>query len=93
MKTLCRWFILTVVAWTMLQFVDASMAEARRGRRYVQNRHVARVYVAPRYRASPGVHVAAPGVRVNVGSGVRVDAYPGVHVRVPPRYGRYYFRR
>ncbi len=92
MKTLCKWFILTAMVWTMLQFVDASTAEARRGGRYVRNRNVPRAYVAPRYRVNPGVRVTAPGVRVDVGSGVRVDAYPGVRVRVP-RYGRYFFRR
>ena len=93
MKTLCKWFILTAMVLTMLQFVDGSTAEARRGRRYVRDRYVPRVYVAPRYRANPGVRVDAPGVRVRVGSGVRVDAYPGVRVNVPSRYGRYYFRR
>lgn len=89
MKRLVKCLLMTAVVLAGMMVVGADRAEARRWVR----RAPARVIV-PRYRyyyarpyARPGIHVYAPGVRVNVGPRGAFYGYrgsvvaPGVHVR------------
>lgn len=94
MKTLCKWLFLVLFSWVILQIADGSQAQARHRRHYATPHQVRRAYrhavpVYPAYPVYPGVHVAAPAVRVHVGTGVSVYA-PGVRVHVRPHHGVYY---
>jgi len=89
MSKSAKWSLVAALVVAGLTFTSSRTAEARRRGRPAPRRPVYYApYVAP-HGAAQGVHVRAPGVRVDVGS-------PGVHVRAPgvgvhvyrsPRYG------
>ena len=89
MRNLAKWVLVAAFVFAGVTFTSSPTAQAHGRRGYVPRGPVYHVPYSGHHPAARGVHVQAPGVRVDVGPpGVYVRA-PGVRVNVyrSPRYG------
>ena len=90
MKKLVKWISLPLLALVGLTLIGPQTAEAFGWRRHVRRAYVHRPYhVAPPAVYAAPVRVYGPAVGVHVGPGVHVAA-PGLRVNVGSPYSTYY---